>query len=56
MTFRALVYAYVLGGLTFIPLLLVAIIGLGWTLLPRVDAAADAKKTDGATERVANQG
>ena len=51
MTFRALLYAYVFGGLTFIPLLLVVVVGLGWTLLPRVDEAAEAKRKDSVTEQ-----
>lgn len=51
MTFRALLYAYVLGGLTFLPLLLVAVVGLGWSLLPIADEAAEGNKKDGATEK-----
>ena len=48
MTFKALLYAYLLGGLTFIPLVLAAILGLAWTLLPKVDEAVKPKKSDAA--------
>ncbi|KAK3710242.1 hypothetical protein LTR37_010463 [Vermiconidia calcicola] len=55
MTFRTLVYTYLLGGITFIPLVLAAILIPAWLALPRVDdetnedldggTAADKKKT-----------
>ncbi|KAI5357556.1 Putative synaptotagmin-like mitochondrial-lipid-binding domain-containing protein [Septoria linicola] len=37
MGFRALLYAYVIGGLTFIPLLIAAILIPAWYLLPRAE-------------------
>ena len=50
MTFRSLLYAYIFGGLTFIPLLLAAIIIPAWLLLPQVnnaDSVERQKKDDG---------
>ena len=51
MTFRALLYAYIFGGLTFLPLVLAAILGLGWTLLPKVDEAVKLKKGDATSKK-----
>lgn len=39
MAFRALLLAYVLGGLTFVPLLIAAIVIPAWYLLPRAASA-----------------
>jgi hypothetical protein len=36
MTFKSLLYAYLLGGVTFLPLLLVAIVATAWFTFPQV--------------------
>lgn len=46
MTLRALLYAYILGGLTFLPLVLAVVVAIGWRLLPKVDETAEVKKGD----------
>ncbi|KAK3707267.1 hypothetical protein LTR37_012268 [Vermiconidia calcicola] len=48
MTFRTLVYTYILGGLTFIPLVLAAILIPAWLALPKVDDETN-EDLDGST-------
>jgi hypothetical protein len=45
-SFLLLVFAYVFGGLTFIPLLLLAILGHAYYTLPVVDPVAERQKQD----------
>nr|AHX24196.1 putative integral membrane [Cercospora beticola] len=47
MTLRALLYAYVIGGLTFIPLLVAAILIPAWYLLPRAEQGKSSGQRDG---------
>ena len=51
MTFRAFLYAYILGGLTFLPLVLAAILAVGWWVLPKVNEAAEVKRGDVVEQR-----
>ncbi|CAK1359164.1 unnamed protein product [Cercospora beticola] len=46
MTLRALLYAYVIGGLTFIPLLVAAILIPAWYLLPRAEQGKSSGQQD----------
>ncbi|GIZ37943.1 hypothetical protein CKM354_000137100 [Cercospora kikuchii] len=46
MTLRALLYAYVIGGLTFIPLLVAAILIPAWYLLPRAEQGKSSGQRD----------
>ncbi|KAF2214515.1 hypothetical protein CERZMDRAFT_28695, partial [Cercospora zeae-maydis SCOH1-5] len=47
MTVRALLYAYVIGGLTFIPLLVAAIVIPAWYLLPRAEQGKSSGQREG---------
>lgn len=48
MGFRTLLITYILGGLTFVPLLLLAILIPAWYLSPRVDKGASTKRAEAA--------
>jgi hypothetical protein len=49
MSLTTLLYAYLLGGVTFLPLLLVAVVATAWFTFPKVhDQDADGTKDDGA--------
>nr|POF05418.1 putative ph domain-containing protein [Quercus suber] len=57
MTLASLAFTYVLGGLTFVPLLLVLILVPAWYLLPtadRSDAVKDVTKRTGQNEELAD--
>ena len=51
MTFKTLFYAYILGGLTFIPLVLAAVLIPAWLLLPRVEDGGGTKREDEGAEK-----
>lgn len=46
MTFRALLITYIFGGITFIPLLLAAILIPAWLLLPQVESGGKPEEKD----------
>jgi hypothetical protein len=49
MSLTTLLYAYLLGGVTFLPLLLIAVVATAWFTFPKVhDQGADRTKDDGA--------
>ena len=49
MSLTTLLYAYLLGGVTFLPLLLIAVVATAWFTFPKVhDQGADGTKDDGA--------
>jgi len=54
MSLLSLLFAYVFGGLTFIPLLIAAVVLPGWLLLPIVPKAARAHEDDKSTSVLAN--
>ncbi|KAK4495321.1 hypothetical protein PRZ48_013652 [Zasmidium cellare] len=50
MSFRTLVFTYLLGGLTFLPLVLAAVLASAWYLLPKAGHAEEPQR-DGAEEK-----
>jgi hypothetical protein len=49
MSFTTILSAYLLGGVTFLPLLLIAVVATAWFTFPKVhDQGADGTKNDGA--------
>ena len=47
MTFKSLLSAYLLGGVTFLPLLLIAVVATAWYTFPQVPDQDRALKRDG---------